>query len=276
MLLGSLREHECHASNHNTYELFVIVPDEHIFATRALETSDKCAVIRIVEESSLLDGIIKETWHAYALQMALKLLVAQYVTTSHYITLDSDIVLVGMINLTKLLPGGRGVFEEEPRNIHPHWWQSSAALLGLPEDAFPNARFGVTPAILSTAGSAITTTLIRDRFKDVDWQEVWLRSWGSSSWWSEYTVYRLSLDSRGLFGQFHTIPISRTLCEPVWHQSGLPWDVSKAFDDLDCIFSLVQSTTHLAPSSIAADVSAQIQLGKAKLLAGGALMAIEA
>ena len=92
------------------------MPDEHIFAARALETSDKCAVIRIVEESSLLDGIVKETWHAYALQMALKLLVAQCVTTSHYITLDSDIVLVGMINLTKLLPGGRGVYV--PSDLH--------------------------------------------------------------------------------------------------------------------------------------------------------------
>lgn len=129
----------------------------------------------------------------------------------------------------------------------------------------------MTPAVLSTAGSVITTTLIRDRFEDVDWQEVWLRSWGPSSWWSEYTVYRLSLDSRGLFGQFHAFPISKTLCEPVWHPSGLPWDVAKAFDDLDCIFSLVQSTTHLAPSSIAADVSAQIKLGKIRSFCGNAL-----
>ena len=65
-------------------------------------------------------------------------------------------------------------FTAEPRNVHPHWWQNSAIILGLPANAFPAAMFGVTPAVLSTAGALITTTSIRDRFHHAEWQRLWL------------------------------------------------------------------------------------------------------
>ena len=65
-------------------------------------------------------------------------------------------------------------FTAEPQHVHPHWWKGSAVTLGLPETAFPDAVFGVTPAVLSTIGALITTTLIRDRFEAVDWQQVWI------------------------------------------------------------------------------------------------------
>ena len=84
---------------------------------------------------------------------------------------------------------------EEHRGVHPHWWRGSAAILGLTDDDYPNAAFGVTPAVLSTIGSVITTSLIRDVFEDDDWQQRWLGSWSNGTWWSEYTLYRLALDT---------------------------------------------------------------------------------
>ena len=91
------------------WQLFIVVPDAHAFAFHVLDTSDACPGASIVKESSLFDGIIKPTWHKYALQMALKLLVARWVRTKYYLTLDADVVVVGCLDAAKLLPGGKGM-----------------------------------------------------------------------------------------------------------------------------------------------------------------------
>lgn len=65
-------------------------------------------------------------------------------------------------------------FAAEPRSIHPHWWDGSSQVLGLNEDASPDAMFGVTPAIISTMGALVTTALIRERFKNSNWGQVWI------------------------------------------------------------------------------------------------------
>lgn len=173
-----------------------MVPDAHAFAFDIFERTDDCFAVTVVEESSLFDGAIQSTWHKYALQMAIKLLVARRVMTKYYITLDADNVVVGFLDLARLLPDGKaayspmpmslnvdldyimmnGRFAAEPRSVHPHWWQGSAKVLGLPEDAFPNAMFGVTPAILSTVGALVTTALIRARFTHLEWEQAWITS----------------------------------------------------------------------------------------------------
>jgi len=90
-------------------QLLVVVPDAHVFALDILKQVNHCLAISIVEESSLFDGMIQSTWPKYALQMALKLVVAQRVTTKYYITLDADNIVVGPLDLTELFPGGKGV-----------------------------------------------------------------------------------------------------------------------------------------------------------------------
>ncbi len=84
-----------------------MVPDAHVFALEILESSNIYPSITLVAESSLFDGVVEDTWHNYALQMALKLLVARHVTTEHYITLDADVVVVGNLSVSQLLPGGK-------------------------------------------------------------------------------------------------------------------------------------------------------------------------
>lgn len=230
------------------------MPDTQAFALAVLEASHTCPPTSVINESSLFNGIVKQTWHTYALQMAVKLLVAQRVTTNYYVTVDADILLVGTFDAALFFPGGRGTFVEEHRGVHPHWWRGSADILGLTEDDYPNAAFGVTPAVLSTIGSVITTSLIRDVFEDDDWQQRWLGSWSNGTWWSEYTLYRLALDIRGLFDNIHVASESETFCNPVWYHGDLPWDAVGAFRNTKCVFSLVQSTTQLAPSLVAASI----------------------
>ena len=61
-------------------------PDAQIFAFQILELSNNYPFMKIVGESSLIDGVIATTWDKYALQMALKLLVAQHVQTEQYVS----------------------------------------------------------------------------------------------------------------------------------------------------------------------------------------------
>jgi hypothetical protein len=42
--------------------------------------------------------------------MAVKLLVAQRVTTNYYVTVDADILLVGTFDAALFFPGGRGTW----------------------------------------------------------------------------------------------------------------------------------------------------------------------
>eukprot|EP00614_Pseudopedinella_elastica_P013870 CAMPEP_0172586180 /NCGR_PEP_ID=MMETSP1068-20121228/5553_1 /TAXON_ID=35684 /ORGANISM="Pseudopedinella elastica, Strain CCMP716" /LENGTH=559 /DNA_ID=CAMNT_0013380887 /DNA_START=211 /DNA_END=1886 /DNA_ORIENTATION=+ len=66
----------------------------------------------------------------------------------------------------------RAAFAAEPQGVHPHWWEGSAAALRFPEWARsaggggagsevayyapdPAARFGVTPAVVSTPGAML-------------------------------------------------------------------------------------------------------------------------
>jgi len=153
ILIGSLQAHASLHGQKNIHELLVVIPDAQAFAFSIFESTSDYPQISLIHESSLVDAVIQHDWQKYALQMLLKLLVAKRVKTAYYITLDADIVIVGMLNKSKLLPDGKGLFSAEPRSVHPHWWQGSSRVLGLLESDYPNATFGVTPAILSTMGS---------------------------------------------------------------------------------------------------------------------------
>lgn len=240
--------------------MIVVVPDAHAFALGLFEVLDTCFATSLINESALFDGLLRPGWNKYALQMAIKLLIAQHVTTNYYITLDADVVLVGSIDVHKILPGGKAMYVAEPQSVHPHWWVGSTVVLGLEAASYSNSTFGVTPAVLSTFGAQVAAASVRDRSKQLDWQHFWLKSWGVGIWWSEYSLYRLALDTHGLFDELHALPKSNVLCHAVWYEGQLPWDSAAAYDSADCVFSLVQSTTHADPSVIACSVSRELSL----------------
>mmetsp|Transcript_26119 Transcript_26119/g.80369 ORF Transcript_26119/g.80369 Transcript_26119/m.80369 type:complete len:92 (-) Transcript_26119:805-1080(-) len=90
--------------------MIIVVPDSQGFALDLLETLDTCFVIKVINESTLFHGMPRASWNKYALQMAIKLLVAQHVATNYYITLDADIVAVGSLDAKKLLPNGKAMY----------------------------------------------------------------------------------------------------------------------------------------------------------------------
>jgi len=128
------------------------------------------------------------TAYPYALQMAIKLLAAQLVTTPFYITLDADVMLLHPFSTDMLLSEHtqdvsftsftfddsgiqshpltigssnhyKAAYHYEDRSVHPNWWSGSETLLGVgPSKEL--VGFGVTPALLSTFGSLSTVAMI--------------------------------------------------------------------------------------------------------------------
>ncbi|GFR50597.1 hypothetical protein Agub_g12872, partial [Astrephomene gubernaculifera] len=88
--------------------------------------------------------------------MVLKMTVASLISTSHYLVLDSDVLLVRPVGPQQahwLFPlPGRAVFQPQRRVAHRTWWDATESLLDLKGclSTDPETRvFGVTPALLA-------------------------------------------------------------------------------------------------------------------------------
>lgn len=66
--------------------------------------------------------------------------------------------------------------------------------------------FSVTPSLLSTVGSLSVISELRRRYGDSleHMEGSWLDTFGVSSVWTEYTLYRLVLDDLGMFEKLHS------------------------------------------------------------------------
>ena len=173
--------------------------------------------------------------------MSLKLLVSSIIETEYYLTLDSDVLLHSPISPQSFVRGGRAIFDLEERDVHLSWWSGSAQVLGVAyseesEIRGPEGGFGVTPAVMSTAGALITLGRLHAVNGDNGQEKFsWLRSW-DSTWWSEYTLYRISLDHSRTFRLLHDSPRSRfppeglsLACGNVWFE-GDTWEPRKVFE----------------------------------------------
>ncbi|KXZ48388.1 hypothetical protein GPECTOR_28g795 [Gonium pectorale] len=114
--------------------------------------------------------------YGYKLQMVLKMAVSGLVSTSHYLVLDSDVLLVRPLSAVTphwLFPQpGRALYQPQRRGAHADWWSATEAALGLAGclSASPEARvFGVTPALLATELAAATARFWADRLGGGSW-----------------------------------------------------------------------------------------------------------
>mmetsp|Transcript_37423 Transcript_37423/g.48148 ORF Transcript_37423/g.48148 Transcript_37423/m.48148 type:complete len:443 (+) Transcript_37423:54-1382(+) len=242
-------------------KLLIIVPDHEAFALRTLMSGDAFSSVQVLEESTLFPpGVFQASWDSYALQMSLKLLVAQHIKTKFYLTLDADLIATRKSpKIEEIVFGGKANYIPESRSVHPHWWAGSEALLQISMDPqFWEDGFGVTPAVLSTPGSLFVLARLKDVYGE-QYNQNWLSAWGKEIWWSEYTLYRLALDDVGLFRHLHDAfnPHYRPLtCFNIWFDGELPWDANSAFQgDGSCLFSVLQSTSGLAPGTISHQIA---------------------
>jgi hypothetical protein len=269
-------------------ELVVVVPDGEAAGIEAL-LGDRAGTVRVVQETSLLFGSAHAissapqnmaSWDTYAVAMSLKLLVANIVRSDFYVTLDADVLVTKRFGPRDLFSFGigapRALFVAEPQSVHPHWWAGAAATLdplkggALESSSFDSsldasARFGVTPAVLSTGGALLNLAKLKEVFhqpgEDASkaWVGRWLSAWGGGRWWSEYTLYALTLHRHRIFDQLHA-PTSSLTCHSAWFASDLPWDAALAFRSNNCFFAVVQSSSGADPSELAAAVAKELGL----------------
>lgn len=178
----------------------------------------------------------------YVLQMAIKLFVANIVETQFYVTLDADIILlrsfeyqdiiISVRNDTGEIIMERGLYENEPREVHANWWVHSSRLLkltGVDDQIVGTADggFGVTPAILSVWGSHIVLDRLRTIYGKDMLEKTLLENFNNNIW-TEYTSYALLLHD---YGAFDTLHVEQNMdgrkllhCNDVWYKTQLPWN----------------------------------------------------
>jgi len=272
-------------------ELILIVPDnEFVFFSSTLpqfllNTNTR---IRIIPEASLFPlGTFDGAWDKYSLQMSLKLLVANVVNTEYYLTLDADILVHEHLSYSSFIRDGRAFFDLESRAVHKDWWLGSKSVLKLDyysdsdddgdgdddntilDSDDPKNGFGVTPAVMSTAGALFTLARL-DEVSMAGKQFDWIADW-SESWWSEYTLYRTVLDytktfdklydnERILFASENGASLS---CGNIWF-AGDVWVPKCVFEktegqtcdkNANCVFSVIQSTSGASPRLIAQNIA---------------------
>lgn len=285
----------------SVHELMVIVPDlqAQTFFLLSKGFSELLNFpIRIVAESHIVPPPpVNERYYPYAIQMAIKLLVARVVQTDFYITLDADVILLRNFEYSDLVISGRGVYHHEERLIfHPDWWEKSEQFIGFHTSSTPEKQgFGATPAVLSAYGALLVLEKIHERMNYAhNFIELWLLSFGVTAVWSEYTLYRLVLDEyrviamcmtsscyynskhecrHDIFCSYYFFQIfdylhiregvdnnKRLQCNPVWFPSDLPWRPEEAYSNESCIFSLVQSTSNASPSYVFGEVARMMSI----------------
>jgi hypothetical protein len=195
--------------------MFIITPDMHVIPVQQLIsglTNLFPFLVSVVSEEKLFVdpssdhsniSILKQAY-PYAIQMAVKLLISRFISTSYYLTLDADLIMTHKFLYSDLVrsTGGddnsvieKAVYQPESRQMHPKWWEGSHEFLSIPStESMDNQGFSVTPALLSTYGALVTLEHIRDLYGASQYLEFWLTSFGHTTLWSEYTLYRIVLD----------------------------------------------------------------------------------
>ena len=80
------------------------------------------------------------------------------------------------------------------------WWEGSKRVLKVEDDVDiddPREGFGVTPAVMSTAGAMMVVGRVKELYGG-NYERSWIGSF-DETWWSEYTMYRLTLNFYGVF-----------------------------------------------------------------------------
>lgn len=93
-----------------------------------------------------------------------------------------------------------------------------------------------------------------DNFNQEEIERIWVVSLGINDIvWTEYTMYRTVLTNYRVFDQLHIREEEAGLflhCNNVWYAHELPWKAQEAFANESCLFSVVQSTTGVAPVKV--------------------------
>jgi hypothetical protein len=121
MLVTSIKQMLSHSNSSIFQSLIIFAPDSQLNLLQPFFSNNAFLPfpIRLFPDSYLIPSTILRHSYPYAIQMALKLLVAKIIRTRFYLTLDADVVMVSpLMSLNQLFCSGRALYEHEPRFSH--------------------------------------------------------------------------------------------------------------------------------------------------------------
>lgn len=253
ILFSSLR----HFSAPDIFDRFlIVVPHDEVEAVKGYATAWSDFPIRVVDEAdhfSVFKDFDKRhqirNWHR---QQIIKLYTSELIDTEFFLVFDPDTFATRPFTLDTLLPGGKALTHLLPRAIdNPEYWIASSKILHLTPNVEGDGLW-MTPAILSKTLCRSLHTRLED-IHHIPWMNVLLRRYAMD--WTEYTLYWLNAENKGLIETFHVTPAPGALQlhtdVSIW-QSGRggenlqKWDAAHHFSDEGVgIFAVIQSNTGL-------------------------------
>jgi hypothetical protein len=243
----ALPSFERHLSRRLVHEVVVVVPPADV--KRATSELRSTFPLRVIDENRL--GADVKGTAGWIRQQILKLAAPATVTTPWLITIDADVVSTRPVDEHFVLPGGRGIWEQEAAGNHMEWWRSSARLLGVPLTVgIETPAFGVTPALLNTEALRGLWSAIESAHPGTSWSRALAdrADWG----WTEYTLYWTHLLGAGQADRLYSA-VARypyALAGSVWTRNGIDGFDEAALDqvfarDADHAFAVFQSALEL-------------------------------
>ncbi len=218
LLIPSLKKN---LLNKEEIELLIITPEEDLsyFDPKDLGLLDFKYRVFIDKE------VIGK--HKYVIgwfkQQLIKLAIAGQVKSTHYLTLDSDLILCSSVSYKDFFEEGKPIIQQEKYQYHLDWWQNTAKLMGYHQDFNPlDSCPGVTPAILNKELVIALVNHIRKHFETHDWMTTLAKHIKDFSIipWTEYCLYWLYLMNERELSQYYNInPKKVLLGESIWTES---------------------------------------------------------
>jgi hypothetical protein len=181
------------------------------------------------------------------LQQIVKLAACSRSEARYCVTLDADVIALRPIKERDIAPEGRAVTQFEPLpQAHPHWYDGSARVLGMPRSPWHHA---VTPAVLSpeVCRSLIAYLDARRGPLTRDWISYLMRR----TPWSEYSLYNTYLEGVGGFDRYHVRVEGPVLYgDAVWSLEDFAGWSGGWISGHEPLFTLVQSTTGLSVDQV--------------------------
>ncbi|KAK9862599.1 hypothetical protein WJX84_008408, partial [Apatococcus fuscideae] len=246
LLMASLRKFLVDAAE--VKKLLLVVPDNQAFAFRSIASYSLKVPVEVVGEISfpILPRYVT---------MLLKLLVARYVDTEFYLTLDADTLLRTTFQLDKVMSNGRATYNQQSYSQGSNWFDSSASALQL-----INSPCMTIERLVSLYGSEFEVLMHALNVHG---------GFNSDNFWTEYTLYAIVACHEKLFSSFHKNLGNGIYAEDVsavWLKVQAPyWNASLAFDEeavkADAApFTVFQSRTGTPVNEIAAHVQPYLRV----------------
>jgi len=257
--------------------ILVVTPPDEVDDTRSLLAPWSHLGVTVENEETLVPELCRFSGvHGWRKQQVLKLAGARALETAFVLMFDPDVICVKPMRFDRLVADGRALLDTLSRLGRPQWWRASGRLLGVPAN-LDRPGISITPALL-------VADVVRDMLQSLEerwarsWVDVLLRDhlgWWRPCWpssrqrqtWSEYSLYFLYAESKGLVDQIHvesqTPRVPQKLISPnsVWRDTPFEaWDPAICFSaDDPGLFCVVQSNKEIPPDDVWSRVAPHVE-----------------